>query len=79
MNRMLAMLPSLVLPLVGLIYLIVWYFSSVKPQAGFVRTRWGKDYPRRPWGKPLAIGFGIWIGIWVLIGVAVSMTGMPPD
>jgi len=54
----LMLLPTVIVPGVGLLYLIVWYFASVKPQARFVRERYGNDYPRRGWGKPLLVGFG---------------------
>jgi hypothetical protein len=32
--------------------LLTWYFVSAKPQARFIKERFGKDYPRRGWGKP---------------------------
>lgn len=60
-------LPSILLPGSALLYLIVWYYSSVRPQARFVRDRWGADYPRRPWGVPLLVGFGIWIVVFMAI------------
>ena len=46
---------------IGLIYLIVWYFAVNRPQIQYVKQRWGKDYPRQPWGKPLGIAFVLWL------------------
>jgi hypothetical protein len=40
---------------IALIFLIVWYFASARGQARYVKERWGSDYPRRGWGKPLLI------------------------
>ncbi|MGH8619875.1 MAG: hypothetical protein ACREUW_19470 [Burkholderiales bacterium] len=46
---------------IGLIYLIVWYFAANRPQMQYVKERWGTDYPRQPWGKPLSIAAVLWI------------------
>jgi hypothetical protein len=40
----------------GLVLLLSWYFASGRGQAQYVKSRYGKDYPRRSWGKPLLIG-----------------------
>ncbi len=64
---------------VGLIYIIIWYFAWQKPQTKFVKTQWGKDYPRKSWKTPLLIGFGCWIGlflIFILLGVMIGL-GQP--
>jgi amino acid transporter len=52
-------LPSTLLSLVAVTYLLIWYFSAAKPQAKFIREKWGKDYPRKSWLWPLLIAFGI--------------------
>ncbi len=52
-------LPSSLLSLVGLTYLLIWYFSAAKPQAKYIREKWGKDYPRKSWLWPLLMAFGI--------------------
>lgn len=31
----------------GFFYLIIWYFSAGRPQAKYVKEKFGKDYPRR--------------------------------
>lgn len=41
--------------LLGLPYLIVWYFMENRPQIRYVRDRFDKDYPRRPWLKVLLL------------------------
>ena len=50
----------------GMPLLIIWYFSSNRPQARYIKERWGTSYPRKPWGKPLGIAFGVYFGIFVL-------------
>ena len=51
---------------VGLIYIFIWYFAWQRPQTKYVKMQWGKDYPRKSWGKPLQIGFGCWGGFIIL-------------
>lgn len=48
--------PSVFFPLVGLIYIIVWYFAWQRNQTRYVKERWGTDYPRKNWGLPIALG-----------------------
>ena len=36
-------------------YLLIWYFSAAKPQAKYIKERWGNTYPRRSWLWPLVI------------------------
>jgi hypothetical protein len=60
---------------VGFVLLLSWYFSSGRSQAEYVKSRYGKDYPRRNWGKPLLlaclalVGFIVFI---VVVGLAAS-------
>lgn len=61
---------------VGFAFLLIWYFAAAKQQAKYVKERWGKDYPRRGWGKPILIAIGAFVGyflIAVLIGVAIGL------
>jgi hypothetical protein len=46
---------------VGLAYLLVWYSLSGKLQVHRVKTRYGKDYPRRGWGQPLLWAVGVFL------------------
>jgi hypothetical protein len=36
-------------------FLLVWYFSTARSQAKYVKEKFGKSYPRKSWGKPLLI------------------------
>ena len=56
----------------GLIYVVVWYFASARGQARYVKERWGSDYPRRGWGKPLLIAFAIY-ATFVALAVAGAL------
>jgi len=64
---------------IGMVLLIAWYFASGRAQSKYVKERFGKDYPRRSWGKPLLIGFGGYIGF---VGVAIiigAVTGLASE
>jgi hypothetical protein len=54
---------------VGLVLLLSWYFSSGRSQAEYVRSRYGKDYPRRSWGKPLLLGCLALVGFYIFVVV----------
>ena len=62
----------------GLVLLLSWYFSSGRSQAEYVKSRYGKDYQRRNWGKPLLLGclallgFGVFIFIVGLVASALK-------
>ena len=55
--------------------LIVWYFSTGRAQARYVKEKFGSRYPRRAWGKPLLIGMAAIIGYWILIIIVDSIIG----
>ena len=57
----------------GLILLISWYVSNGRAQARYVKERFGKDYPRKGWGKPLLIAFAATIGYFVAIGILAAL------
>jgi hypothetical protein len=46
----------------ALLYLLTWYFVAARAQARYVKERWGGDYPRKGWGKPLLIGVAAYAG-----------------
>lgn len=52
-------LPTSLQALVNIGYLLVWYLSAAKPQAKYIKERWGQAYPRRSWLWPLLIAFGL--------------------
>lgn len=43
----------------GLIYIFAWYFFSARPQAKYVKERFGSHYARKSWSQALLIGFAI--------------------
>jgi hypothetical protein len=53
--------------IVGLIVLLGWYFGSAKEQIRYVNERFGKDYPRRSWTKPL---------LWAVLASVVFFLGL---
>jgi len=55
--------------MVGFVLLLSWYFSSARSQAEYVKSRYGKDYPRRSWGKPLLLGCLALVGFIAFIAV----------
>lgn len=63
--------------LIGFVLLIGWYASSGRGQMAYVKTRFGKDYPRRGWGKPLLFGLLAFIGfIAFTVGLALTTVGV---
>jgi hypothetical protein len=60
----------------GLALLLAWYFSSGRAQATFVTQRFGKNYPRRGWGRPLLWAFGALIAFFALIFAIAFAVGM---
>ena len=62
------------IPFLGLVYIVVWYFAWQKPQTRYVKATWGKDYPRKRWGKPVLIGILAMVAFQTII--ALSMTAV---
>ena len=60
----------------GLVLLITWYFSSGRAQAAYVKQRYGKDYPRRGWGRPLLWAFGAMFAFFVVVFAIAFVVGM---
>ncbi len=53
-------------------FLLAWYFLSGRPQAQYVKQRFGDAYNRRKWTKPLLFATGIavlWLGTQVLLAM----------
>lgn len=55
----------LMLGLLGL-----WYWKAGRPHANYVKEKFGANYPRRSWGKPLLIASGALIAV-ILVGAAI--------
>lgn len=62
---------------VGFIYLVAWYFFWQRKQARYVQARWDDSYPRRPWGKPLAVAFTL-LAIVMAVFIAFVAAVMGP-
>ncbi|MGN6526593.1 MAG: hypothetical protein ACTHL8_09405 [Burkholderiaceae bacterium] len=43
----------------GLVLLLAWYYSIGKSQNALVLVRYGKNYPRKGWAKPLATAIAL--------------------
>jgi hypothetical protein len=61
--------------LLQLSYLFVWYFGSARAQARNVKEKFGKDYPRRRWGKPLGLAVLGLVGFFAAIFVIAILLG----
>ena len=62
--------------LLSLLYLTVWYFSVGKAQSKFVKDKFGSDYPRRKWGKPLLICVAAIVGYKIAVMVIGFIVGI---
>jgi len=55
-----------VMQLVGLILLLVWYFSQGRKQTLFVKENYGNVYQKKGWAQPILIAIGCSIGLMIL-------------
>jgi hypothetical protein len=61
---------------IGIALLLSWYFAAGRPQAKLVKERYGDDYPRKGWGKPILIAIGALVGYVVLaivVGIVLAL------
>ena len=56
----------------GIALLLGWYATSGRKQAHLIQARYGKNYPRRGWGKPFLYTL-LAIGLLVLVGFGEAM------
>ena len=54
----------------AILLFLVWYFSAGRAQAKYVKEKFGSNYSRKPWWKPLLIGVASYIGVSFLANVA---------
>ena len=59
----------------SLALLLVWYFASGKAQNGIVIARFGKNYPRKGWLKPLLLALLAVIGFFVAAVIVGTIIG----
>jgi len=55
--------------------LLAWYFISGRTQSVYVRERYGKQYVRRGWSKPLLTGLAVYVALILIIGLGVFLAG----
>jgi uncharacterized membrane protein YfcA len=60
----------------GFVLLLSWYFVSGKPQMEFVKSRYGKQYPRKGWAQPLLIAVGVMIGVILVVGALTALAAV---
>jgi len=60
----------------GLVLLLGWYYASGKAQNAAVLARYGKNYRRKGWAKPLLVALAAVVGFFVLAGAAGFLFGM---
>ena len=60
----------------GIVLLISWYSSSGRSQVHYVKQRFGQDYPRRGWGKPLLIALAAVVGYFVVLVALATVLAM---
>ena len=55
--------------------LLSWYYSSGRPQVALIKSRFGTQYPRRGWAKPLllaVVALVCFFAAMLLVGLAVG-------
>lgn len=62
--------------LVHLAALVAWYVLECKPQVKFLKEQ-KLQYEKRPWLKPLGIGFVIWLIVVILSVIITAVFGAP--
>ena len=63
--------------------LLTWYFASARAQSQYVKERFGTDYPRKGWGKPLLFAvlavFAFFVFMF-MVGIVLALLGhLPPE
>lgn len=60
----------------GVLFLIVWYFSAGRAQSKYVKEKLGSSYTRKPWGKALLIGVAAFVGFLISAAIAGFVLGL---
>lgn len=61
--------------MVGFAFLIAWYYLNGKAQNAYVLARFGKDYPRRGWLKPVFAALGAFAGLMLGVFLVAMVIG----
>jgi hypothetical protein len=64
-----------ILRLVDLVGLAGWCLIDAEKQIRFVKQRFGKNYPRKSWGKPVGIGVCGWLAA-IVLAASVENSGI---
>ena len=59
----------------GIFMLIAWYMASGRLQPAYVKERFGKDYPRKGWGKPIGIAIASVLAFFLAVVVLAVVAG----
>lgn len=62
--------------LASFVLLIAWYYAIGKSQGSLVMARYGKDYPRKGWAKPLGLAVAALFGFSVVAMLMGLIAGM---
>lgn len=57
----------------GFALLLGWYYASGKPQVDFVKSRYGREYPRKGWAQPILVGLAAIVGFTFVVGVLAGI------
>ena len=60
---------------ISLPLLLAWYYLGGKEQRAYIEARYGKDYPRRGWLKPLGAVLLAFVALLVVVGLAAFALG----
>ena len=63
---------SPVIRLIGVAGVLAWCVLDAEQQVRYVKQRFGKEYPRKSWVKPLAFGAGGWAGLIVVAAIVTA-------
>jgi hypothetical protein len=68
-------IPNILFDVIAIGILLGWYFSPGKKQIQHVKETWEDRYQRKPWAKPLLVGFGCFLGygsVCAILGIIAS-------
>jgi heme/copper-type cytochrome/quinol oxidase subunit 2 len=71
------LIPSGFVPLLGFLYILIWYFAWQKKQTKYIEERWAKNYPKKKWGVPVLIGIGGVVVYSILLVLIGTLTSQP--
>ncbi len=64
---------SILVPIIGLVYLICWWFFSARKQVKHVENNLNSAYVKKGWAKPIGIAVGSFFALLVIIGISAAI------